>query len=246
MEPTIYKPGAYKTPGVYKGAGGIYKGRGVYNEGGGGSPLPPGFTAYDYIQTRLDNKIDGVNARFFWFPIGNCIDNDGTSFIIEYEVYLNTYNNLIILTTKNNPGGSLSSGDVELELRRKNDSHGGFHHVSNTNYAWPGDMSLSIVQGRNIISLTNGIILANDTEIYNNISIFNKVSLSGKYITTANNSIEQKIYRFTIEKNDIVIYDYVPCIRELDNKIGFFDKVNNLFVTTTENSNTYYVVGNDT
>lgn len=33
MEPTIYKPGAYNTPGVYKGTGGIYKGRGVYNEG---------------------------------------------------------------------------------------------------------------------------------------------------------------------------------------------------------------------
>ena len=33
MEPTIYKPGAYNTPGIYKGAGGIYKGRGVYNNG---------------------------------------------------------------------------------------------------------------------------------------------------------------------------------------------------------------------
>lgn len=34
MEPIIYKPGVYNTPGVYKGAGGIYKGRGVYNDGG--------------------------------------------------------------------------------------------------------------------------------------------------------------------------------------------------------------------
>ena len=33
MEPTIYKPGAYKTPGIYNGAGGIYKGRGVYKDG---------------------------------------------------------------------------------------------------------------------------------------------------------------------------------------------------------------------
>lgn len=32
MEPTIYKPIAYKSPGIYNGAGGIYKGRGVYNE----------------------------------------------------------------------------------------------------------------------------------------------------------------------------------------------------------------------
>lgn len=35
MEPTIYKPGAYKSPGIYNGTGGIYKGRGVYNDGNG-------------------------------------------------------------------------------------------------------------------------------------------------------------------------------------------------------------------
>lgn len=38
MEPTIYKPGEYKMPGVYKGAGGIYNGLGVYNDGAGGGP----------------------------------------------------------------------------------------------------------------------------------------------------------------------------------------------------------------
>lgn len=31
MKPKIYKPGAYNTPGIYKGAGGIYKGAGIYN-----------------------------------------------------------------------------------------------------------------------------------------------------------------------------------------------------------------------
>lgn len=39
MEPTIYKPGAYKSPGIYKGAGGIYKGRGVYKDGAGEGDL---------------------------------------------------------------------------------------------------------------------------------------------------------------------------------------------------------------
>lgn len=42
MEPIIYKPGAYNTPGVYKGTGGIYKGRGLYNDGAGGV-VPPGY-----------------------------------------------------------------------------------------------------------------------------------------------------------------------------------------------------------
>lgn len=36
MDPFIYKPGAYKSPGIYKGEGGIYKGRGVYKDGESG------------------------------------------------------------------------------------------------------------------------------------------------------------------------------------------------------------------
>lgn len=40
MQPTICKPSIYKTPGVYKGAGGLYNGRGVYNDGAGGGVNP--------------------------------------------------------------------------------------------------------------------------------------------------------------------------------------------------------------
>lgn len=39
MEPTIYKPGANNTPGIYNGAGGIYNGCGVYNDGVGGGDV---------------------------------------------------------------------------------------------------------------------------------------------------------------------------------------------------------------
>lgn len=33
MKPTIYNPTTYKSPGIYKGTGGIYKGRGLYKDG---------------------------------------------------------------------------------------------------------------------------------------------------------------------------------------------------------------------
>ena len=56
MEPFIYKPGAYKTPGVYKGAGGIYKGRGVYNIGS--SILPIGSFIYlNNFENFIDNTL---------------------------------------------------------------------------------------------------------------------------------------------------------------------------------------------
>lgn len=50
MEPTIYKPGSYNTPGVYNGAGGIYKGRGVYNMGIGTDPN----IIYEFNLDRFD------------------------------------------------------------------------------------------------------------------------------------------------------------------------------------------------
>ena len=53
MEPTIYKPGANKTPGVYKGAGGIYNGRGVYNDGAGGDDVKEIEIGGDVYKYRL-------------------------------------------------------------------------------------------------------------------------------------------------------------------------------------------------
>ena len=71
MEPTIYKPGAYKSPGIYKGAGGIYKGRGVYNDGEGGNGgdfVEIGGRKYPFVKIgnrywiteNLDFKFDGL------------------------------------------------------------------------------------------------------------------------------------------------------------------------------------------
>lgn len=37
------------------------------------------------------------------------------------------------------------------------------------------------------------------------------------------------IYRFKIFENDVLIYDYVPCYRKLDNEIGLYDTVNDVF-----------------
>ena len=59
MEPMIYKPGAYKTPGVYKGAGGIYNGRGVYKIGGG-PPFyveGPEIEGKKYTAVKINEKI---------------------------------------------------------------------------------------------------------------------------------------------------------------------------------------------
>lgn len=99
MEPTIYKPGAYKTPGVYKGTGGVYNGRGVYKDGGG-SPLPPpppGYTVFKYLENINfgDTVLLNLNSqKLSWndtfeicleFPNG--IDNTIQWFIIAGDWY---------------------------------------------------------------------------------------------------------------------------------------------------------------
>lgn len=65
MEPTIYKPGVYNTPGVYKGAGGIYKGRGVYKDGENGLKLYY-YTLYENFDfsTKIDYPIIGEPTQY--------------------------------------------------------------------------------------------------------------------------------------------------------------------------------------
>lgn len=60
MEPTIYKPGAYKSPGIYNGAGGVYNGRGVYNDGAGGGETVLYDT--DFSSLNLDSGEDTNGA----------------------------------------------------------------------------------------------------------------------------------------------------------------------------------------
>lgn len=88
MEPTIYKPGVYNTPGVYKGAGGIYKGRG----GGGGEFVEIGGRKYNlvkignllWIDENLDWKLDGV-------IIGGGFDSSTTPHAWYYDNNENEY-----------------------------------------------------------------------------------------------------------------------------------------------------------
>lgn len=66
MEPTIYKPGAYNTPGIYNGAGGIYNGRGVYNDGaGGGDFVEIGGKKYKFFIIN-NKKWLGENLDYIW------------------------------------------------------------------------------------------------------------------------------------------------------------------------------------
>lgn len=66
-ETTIYKPGAYKSPGIYKGAGGVYNGRGVYNDGAGAFEVVEiGGKQYRVVKLPDGKKWIGENLDFIW------------------------------------------------------------------------------------------------------------------------------------------------------------------------------------
>lgn len=75
MEPMIYKPGAYKLPSIYNGAGGVYNGRGVYNDGAGRSDI---HFILDIPNFDLSNPSQGGID----FIVGGNVVNDGTNIIV--------------------------------------------------------------------------------------------------------------------------------------------------------------------
>lgn len=92
MEPTIYKPGAYKTPGIYKGTGGIYKGRGVYKDGAqefveiGGRKYPVvKIGVQKWIGYNLDYKFNGcgIGGATTTSPNAWYYDNDENTYSLE-------------------------------------------------------------------------------------------------------------------------------------------------------------------
>ena len=69
MEPIIYKPGAYKSPGIYNGAGGIYNGRGVYKDGASISGLiyETDFSNFDF-ENLTDYPLVGSPKAYSFTP----------------------------------------------------------------------------------------------------------------------------------------------------------------------------------
>jgi hypothetical protein len=104
MEPTIYKPCAYKLPGIYNGTGGIYNGRGVYN--GGENVLTPYYyyTLYKNFDfsTKIDYPIVGDPTQY---ETANNYSYSSDNLIYDGEEYnaLNLKNSSNAITNKSIP-----------------------------------------------------------------------------------------------------------------------------------------------
>lgn len=122
MEPTIYKPGAYKSPGIYNGSCGIYKGRGVYNEG----KVPIDFLYITYFKnldtnTLKDYPLKGNETHFINSEGGYNYPNveKVTDVIYNYAVkFSSTVDSFKLMKFFENVGGVFS---IEMLYKYSND-----------------------------------------------------------------------------------------------------------------------------
>ena len=118
MEPTIYKPGAYKSPGIYKGAGGIYKGRGVYNCGG--DPVIPKDRIYEtHFKNFSDNKDYPIIGNIANYPnlsvVQQSVDGQTKNFLMEN--YLFSTNDVQVNSSYNfGPKITISKNNFSVEV----------------------------------------------------------------------------------------------------------------------------------
>ena len=210
MEPTICKPGAYKTPGVYKGAGGIYKGRGVYNDGAGGGNTDiiykTIFNNYD-VATGVDVPLIGENVTYTNLNSSvlktDIVNEGGTNFLhVKSKTGTNTtipQTNITVPTTlqnfsldfyakfKGNPGGS---GDIASTIHiLQSIGFGYFEYYSNSKVVIFINQSFSPISH-------------NDTSYITTAD-------GGIYFYVVNNENYLSLNKFKFEFKDGTVYFYV-------------------------------------
>lgn len=142
MVPTIYKPCAYKTPGIYNGAGGIYKGRGVYKDGaqefveiGGKKYLVANINGKKWICQNLDYINTGIILNNNNNPQN--VSNDPNAWYFNKDV-----------DDKKNFGLFYNFEAVEYLEQNKNEFFPGWHVATESDY---NDLLTFVNNDRNLI-----------------------------------------------------------------------------------------------
>lgn len=109
MEPTIYKPGMYKSPGIYNGAGGIYKGRGIYNNDV--NPIGPTLPfVFDF--KKIDFSLEETTCNGVIINQKNCHLKDGYKLTIGPG---NPYENFFRVENVDEQLGEWSAVEIDVE-----------------------------------------------------------------------------------------------------------------------------------
>lgn len=201
MEPNIYKPNIYKTPTVYKSAGG----------GGGG--LPDDVILFNSLENLNAVSGNGLTIEFNQ-------TNENIEFIFDYEIKSFSGSNIWLINK--NPVSAYApfiqlnnAYDTTYLSNASNNSNTMYSAAHTLNYRYTRSMKNGVYKNYFGGNLKTGIPYG----------VFTIPKLD--FISFVQGLI--KIYCIAIKKDDDFIYKLKPA-KKL-NDVGMFDEINNVFYT---------------
>ena len=226
----------FNSKDVYK----IYKNGSVVNKiddyVSGNTPtsrLPEGYTEVEYIR-QSSSTIRHNSSNKWTVPINNMVSGDSFTIIFSMDS-----------TGQNGVSRYISIFGSDEVFAIRQDSGYGYNlntkyftnaNTARGNYTMEYDTKLSFNYKPSLITVTN---VTTGVQTLVNLSQSSGYNPSGElgvygywYGGTAEYLMKGNVYEIKIEGTDETIkYNYIPCKRDSDNKVGLYDIVNNVFAS---------------
>lgn len=184
------------------------------------NPLPPIYKKCDYLQAQGDRAV---------IDTGVAGDNDYLSFAFKFNVdrfiaYRGFFTNYASETAN---CWRLSEGGSSGYIFNVNTKTG-----SSTPYSYGSFLNKDtevILDKSRLIVYTGGNTWIKEASITAGTANNTTIYINSSRRTARTNDDVIKWYYFKISDNGVLIRNYIPCIRNKDNKAGFYDTVNHTF-----------------
>lgn len=198
------------------------------NTSGDTPRLPSGYTEVEYVENK---NLACINTGFK--------PNQDTRIIAEMQTVAST-------SYVNHFGAGGWNEPNALLLDYENDYNGTLHLSWGTATGWTVVSSVRGDYNKHIYDWNKNEVYRDNT-LVKTFTYGNYQAVSNLYIfTTINNGssipstsqvyyMKGKLYSLKIYDNGTLVRDFIPCIRDNDNKVGVFDIVNNQFYSSATN-----------
>ena len=193
-----------------------------------GKPLPDEYQAVDYIKSSGNDWINtgvygGSSIEFeIDFQTDSLIasgDGHGSIFGSRNGNNSNEFQLITYIYSSSTPQGSFSYGNVRYNAQLDNNRNiYAFHNKQ-------------LIKNNNIIATVHNNTFTNSYPIY----IFADNSANSIHVPS-----KTAVYSFKLWNYGVLVRDFVPCYRKLDNVIGFYDMVNEKFYSNDGNGTLSY------
>lgn len=197
---------------------------------GEGSRLPSGYTEVEYIRQTSDTR-QYSNTKWT-IPITNMVSGDSFTIVFSMDSSQNGISRYISIFGSDEVFAIRNDRGFNFGLNTKYFTNG----LSNASYTMEYDTKLSFNYKPSLLTVTN---VTTGVETLINLSQSSGYNPSGNlgvfgywYGGTNEYIMKGNVYEIKIEGSDDTLkYDYIPCKRDSDDKVGLYDIVNDVFAS---------------